>query len=185
MSMDLTNEPLHIEIVKRRRSIRMRLSVHEDGRVRLSIPWRVSVADAQRFVAQHATWIRSKQAVLSRRMEHRLSLGGMGGYREHKDSAMALVLERLAHFNRVYEFVYHRVCVRNNASRWGSCSQKGNLNFHYKIIFLPQPLIDYLIVHELCHLKEFNHSARFWKLIETTIPDYRERRRLLRTYRLK
>ena len=98
---------------------------------------------------------------------------------------MRFVLDRLAHFNAIYGFMFHRVCVRDNSSRWGSCSKKGNLNFHYKILFLPQELADYLIVHELCHLKEFNHSPRYWKLVAQTIPEYKNCRKEMRRFVLK
>jgi predicted metal-dependent hydrolase len=65
-------------------------------------------------------------------------------------------------------------------SRWGSCSRKGNLNFNYKLIQLPQELADYIVVHELCHLKQFNHSHAFWNLIAETIPNHIELRKILK-----
>lgn len=101
-------------------------------------------------------------------------------YREHKEHARSLVHERLAFWNTTYACAWNRVAIRNHRSRWGSCSSKGNLNFNYRIIFLPQPLIDYIIVHELCHLLAFNHSALFWNQVARAIPDHRERRAALR-----
>jgi len=98
-----------------------------------------------------------------------------------RERARALVLERLAHFNEHYRCTYHRVFIRNQRSRWGSCSSKGNLNFNYRIIFLPPEAQDYLVVHELVHLKEFNHSKKFWDLVAQTIPEYRKIASALRT----
>lgn len=66
-----------------------------------------------------------------------------------------------------------RVTIREQKSRWGSCSQKGNLNFNWKLIMAPQEVLDYVVIHELCHLHEFNHSPRFWALVEGQMPDYR------------
>ena len=79
---------------------------------------------------------------------------------------------RLKELNAVYGFTYHRVSVKNTATRWGSCSKKANLNFHYKVALLPPELADYVLTHELCHLEEFNHSAKFWNLVAQTIPNH-------------
>ena len=99
----------------------------------------------------------------------------------HKDAAREIVHQKLLHFNQHYQYTYHRVTIRNQKSRWASCSKKGNLNFHYKLALMPEPLVDYIIVHELCHLKAFNHSPSFWSLVAETIPDHKTRRRELRS----
>jgi predicted metal-dependent hydrolase len=101
-------------------------------------------------------------------------------YLKVKEEARQLVHERVRHFNQAYGFPVGRIFIKNHRSRWGSCSQKGNLNFNYKIVFLPAELADYIVVHELCHLREFNHSPRFWRLVEEVIPDHRKRRLALR-----
>ncbi len=98
----------------------------------------------------------------------------------NKESAQALILDRLAHFNQYYNFPIKRISIRNQRSRWGSCSKKGNLNFNYRIVLLPPKVSNYIIVHELCHLGEFNHSKRFWALVAKTIPDYNQIRKELR-----
>ena len=104
---------------------------------------------------------------------------GTQHYRAHKERARALVHERLIYWNQYYGFTYNRVAIRNQRSRWGSCSQKQNLNFNYKLVFLPIELIDYVIVHELCHLKHFNHSQAFWNTVGETLGDYRKRKKQL------
>lgn len=93
--------------------------------------------------------------------------------------------ERLAHFNTRYSFAIGRVAIRNQKSRWGSCSKKGNLNFNYRIVLLPAHLADYVIVHELCHIGEFNHSRKFWVLVAQAAPDWRRHRAELKRVRLK
>jgi predicted metal-dependent hydrolase len=105
-------------------------------------------------------------------------------FEKEKEAARVLVHTRLEFFNRHYGFVWGKVFIRNQQSRWGSCSSKGNLNFSFKIVRLPPELADYIIVHELCHLKEFNHSPRFWALVAETIPDYKTRKAALRAYPL-
>lgn len=105
-------------------------------------------------------------------------------YALHKEHAREVIHERLNHWNQFYNLTYGRVAVRNQKSRWGSCSTKGNLNFNYRIIFLPEPLIDYIIIHELCHLIEFNHSKAFWSNVARTISDYTERKNQLYKIRI-
>ncbi len=83
-----------------------------------------------------------------------------------------------------YGFVYNRVAIKDARSRWGSCSQKKNLNFNYRLVFLPPHLVDYIIVHELCHLKEFNHGPNFWVLVAETMPTYKEYIQELKNIRL-
>jgi predicted metal-dependent hydrolase len=107
---------------------------------------------------------------------------GRRDYLKHKESARALVAERVLHFNKIYQHSYNKIAIRNQKTRWGSCSSKGNLNFNYKILFLPEALRDYVIVHELCHLKEFNHSKKFWDLVAVAIPDHSEVRKELKSH---
>ncbi len=102
-------------------------------------------------------------------------------YLAHREAARAFVRERLEHFNAHYGFTYKRVAIKNQKSCWGSCSAKGNLNFSYKLLFLPPHLADYVIVHELCHLAELNHSPRFWGRVAERCPEYRTCRRELRS----
>ena len=106
-------------------------------------------------------------------------------YIKYKSPATNLIKERLEYFNQFYNYKLGRVTIRNQKTRWGSCSKKGNLNFNYKIVLLSPKQADYIIVHELCHLKEFNHSQKFWDLVSTTIPDYKEIRSSLRTNGLR
>lgn len=101
-------------------------------------------------------------------------------YLAHKEQARALIHDRLHHFNQHYGLTWNRVAIRNQRRCWGSCSSLGNLNFSYKLLFLPPHLTDYIVVHELCHLLELNHGQRFWELVAEQIPDHRERRHELR-----
>jgi len=90
-----------------------------------------------------------------------------------REQARAIVHARLAHFNHFYNFSYNKVFIKNQRTRWGSCSSNRNLNFNYRIINLAPELQDYLIVHELCHLQEFNHGQAFWNLVGLQIPNYK------------
>lgn len=116
-------------------------------------------------------WARNKR---SKRPKKKQSPAARRHYLLHKEDTRQLVHAKLKHWNQYYGFNYNQVRIKLVSTRWGSCSSKKNLNFNYQILFLPEHLQDYIIVHELCHLKELNHSARFWSLVEQTIPNYRQ-----------
>ncbi len=113
----------------------------------------------------------------------RRRVGALGGatkaYKAHKEEARKLVHQKLSVLNQHYKLRYGKIAIRNQRSRWGSCSKKGNLNFNFRILLLPPSLQDYIIVHELCHLAVFNHSKEFWSRVAETIPDHFHRRKEL------
>lgn len=98
----------------------------------------------------------------------------------YKKKAEEVIHDRLQFYNEHYGLKYNRVTFRNQKTRWGSCSSARNLNFNWRLIMAPIEIIDYVAVHELCHLKNMNHSAVFWRLVAEAIPDYKERRRWLK-----
>ena len=102
--------------------------------------------------------------------------------RQQIETARALVSTKLIEWNTLYQFSYSRVFIKNQKTRWGSCSSKRNLNFNYKIIYLPPHLVDYLIVHELCHLQHLNHGPAFWALVARALPNYAELRAELHAF---
>ena len=95
------------------------------------------------------------------------------------------VSKRASYFAAAYGLSYKKISIKRQKTRWGSCSRAGNLSFNYWITFLPSRLLDYVVVHEICHLKEFNHSRKFWTLLAETFPDYAVLKKQLRTYRLR
>jgi predicted metal-dependent hydrolase len=107
------------------------------------------------------------------------------GLLQYSELARKLVYERLEYFNQFYNFKYNTVRIKSHLTRWGSCSSKGNLNFNYKIALLPPELADYIVVHELCHLGEFNHSQKFWDLVAQQIPNYQKLRERLKATHIK
>ncbi len=96
--------------------------------------------------------------------------------------AMEVLPERTAYFSKKIGVSYGGITIRNQKTRWGSCSSKGNLNFNCLLMLTPPEIQDYVVVHELCHRKEMNHSDRFWKEVEKILPDYKERKAWLKEH---
>jgi predicted metal-dependent hydrolase len=178
-TIELDGRVLHYTIHKRRTQRHLTLSIRHDGTVRLTIPTWVSYAAALDFIHEKYAWLAEQvrtfptRAPEDRQMRHK-------HYREYKERTRTLVHARLREINEIYGFRYGRVSIRSTNSRWGSCSAAGNLNFDYRILFLPDRLRDYILVHELCHVQELNHGARFWELVARHEPDHQACRAALR-----
>ena len=172
--------PYDIKISRRARSLR--LAVYCDSSVVLTVPRGLDFGRAENFLRQKINWIVDTLESFKPYRPRTRPSGSRKEYLSHQKHALSLAQSKVRQWNEFYGFSYAKVNVKNQKTRWGSCSRKGNLNFNYRIIHLPEELLDYLIVHELCHLKEFNHSSRFWALVGQSIPDYKVLRKRLRSY---
>lgn len=169
----------------------IRISVYADKGVVVTVPAKqysfqkfILRKKVEAFVKSKAGWILKtlqKFEKIRQVNPNRVVIkGSKRDYQKYKELARTLVLAKIEKFNRHYQFEFKKVTIRNQKSRWGSCSKKGNLNFNYKIVHLADELANYLVVHELCHLKEFNHGEKFWNLVGETIPDYKKLRKQLK-----
>ncbi len=174
---------MKISFKKSVRARRMRLTVKIGGSVVVTVPNGVGMEAAEQFVAQKAHWLKRAVARMEK-VSPRIALP-RSFYKQKRTEAERLIRGRLSELNLAYGFSYRAITVRNQKTRWGSCSRRGNLSFNYRLVLLPQQLVDYVLVHELCHLREFNHSRRFWELVGRSIPDHVIRRRQLRRYDLR
>ena len=169
----LKNEKIEYTVRKHRQAKRLKLAISCDGNCVVTLPWYMGMGSAEQFVQQNAQWVLEKLKTMKKIGRNSIfSRHSQDEYLKLKEYARAMVLKRLEKYSEMYGFEYKGVAIRNQKTRWGSCSSKGNLNFNYKIILLPQRHADYIIVHELCHIKEFNHGKRFWNLVSQTIPEY-------------
>jgi len=177
-------QPFSYEIVTSARARAMRLTVYPGGILVATLPRRQTLNALETFIHAKASWVLNALRRVRVAVPNPRSLAGPAAeYHSCKDKARTLALQRIEALNTHYRFRFNSVHIRNQRTRWGSCSRKGNLSFHYRILFLPSHLADYLIVHELCHLKEFNHSKRFWNLVARVIPHHRAfRKELLRIH---
>lgn len=101
---------------------------------------------------------------------------------EEYERARVFIKERVDHYCVKYGFKINKIRIKNQKTRWGSCSSLKNLNFNYKVIYLPFELADYIVFHELCHLEQMNHSKKYWKLVEREFPNYKILRTRIRTF---
>lgn len=99
---------------------------------------------------------------------------------DRRERARAIITARVQHWAGLMGLSYNRIAIKDQRTLWGSCSRKGNLNFNWRLAAAPVEALDYIVIHELCHLREMNHSKRFWAHVAGICPDYRARRRWLR-----
>jgi predicted metal-dependent hydrolase len=100
--------------------------------------------------------------------------------RWYKDRALEIISERVSHYSEKYNFSPGKVKINSAKTRWGSCSPSGTLNFTWRLVMAPLDVIDYVVVHELAHLRVKNHSSKFWKAVAAIYPDYQKQRKWLR-----
>lgn len=181
---------MNITIKQSNKARNLRITINRNAEVCVVIPKGLHMSIVEDFLAKKADWIQSKIDFFQKKKESSpppppLPTGfSRTDYHSCVARARKLVKDRLAELNSVYQFDFERVSIKQQSTLWGSCSAKKNLNFNYKIVLLPPHLADYIIVHELCHLKELNHGKKFWQLVEQVCPNHRAMRRELRQYEL-
>lgn len=168
-----------------KRAKRMRLAIHSDGSFVVTIPKNINQSIIEKFIISRSSWVLDKIDFFKSLSKTSLIKDTKENFEKNKDEALVVVQKKIEKFNKVYKFKFNKITIKNQKTIWGSCSRKGNLNFNYKIVLLSEHLADYIVVHELCHLKEFNHSKRFWNLVAKAMPDYLEIKNELKRAGLK
>ena len=174
--IELNNKKVEYTLKVSKRARMMRLSIYCDGDFVVTAPQSVREDTIERFIIGKSQWVIDKINYFKQFPVKTFINNSKKDFLKHKKTALELAEKRIEYFNGFYKFRFNKINIRNQRTRWGSCSKKGNLNFNYKIMLLPQQLADYIIVHELCHLGEFNHSRKFWNLVAKAIPNYQEMR---------
>ena len=149
------------------------------GRVILRGPIRLSATDAEKIIAAHEKWIIEKLENSKNKTipDKNLSEEKIA---ELKKAAKVYFKNKIEHFANIMNLKYGRMTITSAKTRFGSCSSKGNISFSYRLMLYPQPVREYVVVHELAHLLEMNHSKRFYAVIERYLPDYKERKKQLK-----
>lgn len=171
-------EKIEYELVRSRRKS-ISLQIKPDGRIVVRAPFRLAKYRIDNFVMEHEAWINRQLSKVEQYQAERCEITDRQR-QEGIRKAKKIFPERVAYFADRMGVTYGRITIREQKTRWGSCSEAGNLNFNWKLVLMPPEVLDYVVVHELAHRKEMNHSERFWKVVEAEMPDYMERRRLLK-----
>lgn len=172
------------------------IQITREGAIVVRAPRRCPQTFIDAFVMEKQAWIQRKQQERERKEAERQQEQGSG----RRDGA-AFLLPRTPQEEAVYRaqaaevferkaayyaarmgVTYNRIAIRDQKTRWGSCSSKGNLNFNWRLVLAPVPVLDYVVIHELAHRREMNHSARFWDIVREMMPDYQTHRRWLRDH---
>ncbi len=183
IKVKLFQEDYGVELRSRKGTRRLSLAVQASGKISLTKPRQVSLLEAKLFIFQKRAWLEqtlkqyqinnSSDALTRQEQEKR-------HYHKHRERAQQIISSRVKELATRLKIGYNKVSIRNQKTRWGSCSAKGNLSFNYRLIFLDSELMDYVIIHELCHRLEFNHSPKFWQLLSDYSPNYQELRSKLK-----
>jgi predicted metal-dependent hydrolase len=162
-----------IEVRRSRRVRRWTLTVPWGEPPTLTVPHWMPETEIQRVVAGHREWIAAER--LKQRPRLRLDPRDVSET-DARRAARELVTMLAEDEAQELDVTYNRIEIRDQRTRWGSCSTRGTLSFNWRLVLAPYDVLDYVVVHELCHLVEPNHSRRFWKLVERRRPDWRAQR---------
>lgn len=171
-------EKITYEWVKSNRKT-IAIQIKEDGRVVVRTPYSMSRVKAEQFIEERREWILKNQKALKEKQDQKMVIT-QEMRKAGVEKAMEIFPKRVEYYARLMGISYGRITIREQKTRWGSCSGRGNLNFNWKLTLMPPEILDYVVVHELAHRKEMNHSRDFWKIVEQVLPDYQKRRKRLK-----
>lgn len=175
-------------VFSKRKSIS--IQIKEDLSIQVRAPLQAKPKQVELFIEQHKAWIYKKWTVLyentiskelrqltAEEEKHVATLG-----RKFRKAAKDYIPYRVEYFHKFTGGHYTSITIRDQKSRWGSCSSRGTLSFNYRLMMAPPKVLDYVVVHELCHLTHMNHSPAFWEMVGDILPDYKESQKWLKEH---
>ena len=181
----MTKNTINIEVIRSGRKS-MQMEITRDLRVLVRAPFSIPKKDIQKFIDEKSSWLAEhliltqKRNELFEQQEKNVKKLTMDEIRQLADQALKVIPERVAYYAPIVGVDIGKITIRNQRTRWGSCSGKGNLNFNCLLMLTPPEVMDYVVVHELCHRIELNHSAKFWNEVQRVLPDYKEQKEWLK-----
>lgn len=174
---------MNVTLVRSKRRT-ISIQVNPDATVIVRAPKRMPLREINAFVEEKNPWIDKhvKKALERIRQNELLDIKPLSeeDIKELEKKALEVIPKRVEYYARIIGVSYNRVTIRCQKTRWGSCSAKGNINLNCLLMLVPVKVMDYVIVHELCHRLEMNHSEAFWREVKKYIPDYKEHVKWLR-----
>lgn len=172
-----------VKIIKSKRKT-ISLQIKPDSTIEMKVPMQITNAQIQEFLDKKSDWIEKHLQAIQERQHQMLHIKRLTMEEIHElaDQALEVIPKRVAYFAEIAGVTYGRITIRNQKSRWGSCSTKGNLNFNCLLMLAPTDVLDYVVVHELCHRKEMNHSPKFWTEVRKVLPDYEKQKLWLKEH---
>ncbi|MBO5209101.1 MAG: M48 family metallopeptidase [Lachnospiraceae bacterium] len=163
------------------------ISIEEDGTVIFRVPLRTSEKQVMEIAEEKEHWIithylKALEKKNSRPHTDLSAVQKAALEKRYKDAARDYIPKRVAYFQTMTGGQYARITIRDQKTRWGSCSGNGTLSFNWRLMLAPPAILDYVVVHELCHLTHMNHSAAFWAAVESVYPDYKTARKWLKEH---
>ena len=173
--------PFTYEIIYSRRKTAA-IQISRDGKVTVRAPYGCPRSFIDSFLHSREDWILRHLEEIRRHPPKERPALSVEKRRLYVETARSVFTQKAAYYARIMGVTYGRISIREQKTRWGSCSSAGNLNFNWRLIFAPESVLDYVVVHELAHRKEMNHSRAFYDIVESILPDYRISRRWLRDH---
>lgn len=172
-----------VNVIRSRRKT-LSLQIREDGGVVVRAPYYVREKEIRSFIQGHMDWIVKQQSKMAKTASAREQIVPLTDAELQKLAKEARVdlTARTAFFAPQIGVTYGRISIRHQKTKWGSCSSKGNLNFNCLLMLAPESVRDYVVVHELCHRKQMNHSHAFWEEVERILPHYQSAKQWLKIH---
>lgn len=170
----LHNREVAYTLKRSQRAKRMRLTVYCTGDFVVTAPNHLQENNIDRYLIQKSRWVLEKIDFFEDLHKNKPQIMADLDDKAMREKALELVTKKVKKFNRKLKLKYNEITIKDQKTCWGSCSKKKNLNFNWRIALLPDHLADYIVVHELCHLKEFSHSRRYWNLVASILPNFEE-----------
>lgn len=168
--------PVELQRGKRKTLV---LSITKEGQLLIKAPLQMPEKEIERFIGQRRYWIYKQAKRMLQENENRV-VRSEEEIQVLKEQARKVLTERTDYYKEMLKVDYQRIRIGDQKTRWGSCSSRGTISYNWHLVLMPERIRDYVVVHELCHLVEMNHSSAFWKKVAEILPDYEDRRKWLK-----